>query len=320
MSKRHGSGTFDELRNMQRVLPGSGSANSSDASEGSMMEPSAYQAGNGSQNFHENRFDSQLPAAPAEDESGPQYQRGSQLVSVSSSPTACLVVCNREHAEKSDTPGRGYNTSHAGDSGVHDLCAVSLHSAGHSFHPQNSKDMNSVDLASDDRLSLRSGYKYVLGCGSTPCEREATRQSLAATSYTSLKSQCENLEPGIPCVTSTSIPDGSAVQTTPSYGDGKTFVVDQKFEPGSPSTIPQSMRPPHPDIYSTSHGVWTTEQDDFLVHLRDVAQLTWSSLALYFPGIMIAEVKRRYEVLNPRCQTTKETMVRHRPKLTKTSM
>ena len=48
---------------------------------------------------------------------------------------------------------------------------------------------------------------------------------------------------------------------------------------------------------SQSHVYWTTEQDEKLLHVRDVSQLRWANVFAYFPGIAPSAVKRRYKQL-----------------------
>lgn len=48
---------------------------------------------------------------------------------------------------------------------------------------------------------------------------------------------------------------------------------------------------------STAQTAWTKDLDKHLLHLRDVAQLTWHTLVAYFPGTAPIDVRRRYQQL-----------------------
>ena len=47
-----------------------------------------------------------------------------------------------------------------------------------------------------------------------------------------------------------------------------------------------------------SQNLWTSEQDECLLHLRDVAQLDWIRVVTYFPAVTLSAVKSRYERLH----------------------
>ena len=49
---------------------------------------------------------------------------------------------------------------------------------------------------------------------------------------------------------------------------------------------------------SMSKDFWTNEQDGYLLHLRNVAQLPWASLATYFPQLPPHALRQRYNQLS----------------------
>ena len=48
---------------------------------------------------------------------------------------------------------------------------------------------------------------------------------------------------------------------------------------------------------STPSSVWTSGQDEQLLHLRDIAQLNWMKVINYYPGTTLNAVKSRYKLL-----------------------
>ncbi len=49
---------------------------------------------------------------------------------------------------------------------------------------------------------------------------------------------------------------------------------------------------------SVAQALWTTELDEYLLHLRNVAQLRWEDLVNYFPTLTPVAVKRRHKQLS----------------------
>ena len=52
---------------------------------------------------------------------------------------------------------------------------------------------------------------------------------------------------------------------------------------------------------------WTSEQDEQLLHIRDVAQLQWRNIVTYFPDATLLALKRRYKQLN-NAKTTRQAV------------
>ena len=52
------------------------------------------------------------------------------------------------------------------------------------------------------------------------------------------------------------------------------------------------------DCNPTSQSAWTSRQDEQFLYLCDIAQLNWSNIISYFPGMTSDAVKGRYKYLN----------------------
>ena len=64
---------------------------------------------------------------------------------------------------------------------------------------------------------------------------------------------------------------------------------------GSHSSSVKSERNGSTDRRSTPQSPWTSNEDELLLYLRNVAQLNWRTILTYFPGVTLGTVKSRYK-------------------------
>lgn len=99
---------------------------------------------------------------------------------------------------------------------------------------------------------------------------------------------------------STLVADGASAAALP---DGPWHTVDVPRTIGSRTRRAGSEQPGSTDCKSTPHSVWTSGQDEQLLHLRDIAQLNWRNIVSYFPEMTLDAVKGRHKHLNVTRQT-----------------
>lgn len=95
--------------------------------------------------------------------------------------------------------------------------------------------------------------------------------------------------------------------------NAEDFQIDTRRHEGtaeeSPCDIDSSCKAEA--IESTAQTAWTKDLDEHLLHLRDVAQLSWQTLVAYFPGTALIDVRRRYQHLTKKAAADQAIDVPH---------
>ena len=138
------------------------------------------------------------------------------------------------------------------------------------------------------------------GHRSDSCEQLTEDRSNRSPSLVSLKPNSEPVvaaATGLKCLSSKHVADEALAEVLP---DEPSHTVGVGRTVGS-LTCPAGSEPTGwIEHKSTPQSAWTSEQDEHLLHLRDMAQLSWRSVVSYFPGMTLDAMKGRYKYLNER--------------------
>ena len=157
---------------------------------------------------------------------------------------------------------------------------------------------NNIELAIETPSYPTPADSNAAGCRSHLCEQLTESHGTLSSSPESLESNSGLMvaaATGLKCLSSKSVAD-EALAKVLLDGPSRTFGVAGTV--GSCTCRARSERTGWIECKSTPQSLWTGEQDEQLLHLRDIAQLNWKNIVSYFPGMTLDAVKGRYKHLD----------------------
>ena len=278
-------------------------------SEGSKTEPLVIQDGGRTQG--DDKLQCRLcspgaaPISPPKDPSSSHIQCPIAPASPTMSPTAVgsgSEVCTG--AEQEWELCRSGNPRTASLYDVH-MIAADGDDAGTFDQQSHNRTRNDAELTAESPLYLTPVDSSAGGC-SELCEqliesrdtRSCSPVSLEQSSVCVIKAATDFGWPS-----STHVADAALAEVLPDEPSHATGVTRSL---GLLTRVARSEQARWEGCKPTSQGAWTSEQNEQLLHLRDIAQLNWRNIVSYFPGMTMDAVKSRYKHLSGSrvtCQT-----------------
>lgn len=117
---------------------------------------------------------------------------------------------------------------------------------------------------------------------------------------------------GFECLSSTHVANNALAEVIP---DGQSRRVSVARTNGSLTHGAKSEQANWTDCTCTLISAWTSGQDEQLLHLRDIAQLNWKKIVIYFPGMTVDAIKSRYKHLNGSRVTCQTVSAKAKPRV-----
>ena len=136
------------------------------------------------------------------------------------------------------------------------------------------------------------------GYSSNLCEQPAKSHGIRSPSPKSLESHPEHIVvavAGLKYLSNKIVTDEAFAKV---LVDGSNQTIGDAGTVGPHSCKAGQERTGSIECKSTPQSLWSGEQDEHLLHLRDTAQLKWMDIASYFPGMTLDAVKGRYRHLD----------------------
>ena len=170
--------------------------------------------------------------------------------------------------------------------------------AGTSVRKPEIRTRNDTELAVATSSYLTPADSSAARCRSDSCEQLIESHSTRSPSLVSLESNSEHM------VAAATSPKYVLSKHLANEALAKVLLDEPRHTVGVARTVgsrtcqARSERTLWIECKSTPQRPWTSEQDEHLLHLRDVAQLNWRNIVSYFLGTTMNAVKGRYKHLN----------------------